>query len=174
MGPVAGGRLGAPSPVIQGLLDNKYVSSAETALRFVLANDNVDIALSGMSNIQMLEENAAIASIEGHLTATELGHVNAMMEENKKLEQLYCTGCDYCLPCPQEIHIPQIFDIMNSHRVYSLTDYAKSSYANLIAGKSWPKSADASKCIECGVCETKCPQKLPIIRQLKDTHCTLA
>lgn len=174
MGPVAGGRLGAPSSVIQGLLKNKSVSTAEMALRFVLANDNVNIALSGMSTIPMLEENAAIASVEGPLTAEELAQVGAMMEENKKLEQLYCTACNYCLPCPQEINIPHIFDIMNNHRVYDLTDHAKEAYAEVISGKGWIKSADATKCIECGVCETKCPQKLPIIKQLQETHSTLA
>jgi len=173
MGPVAGGRLGAPSSVIQGLLKNKSVSTAEMALRFVLANDNVNIALSGMSTIPMLEENAKIASIDGPLTAEELTQVGAMMEENKKLEQLYCTACNYCLPCPQEINIPHIFDIMNNHRVYDLTDHAKEAYAEVISGKGWIKSADATKCIECGVCETKCPQKLPIIEQLKETHSTL-
>ena len=173
MGPVAGGRLGAPSSVIQGLLKNKSVSTAEMALRFVLANDNVNIALSGMGNIQMLEENAKIASVEGPLTAEELAQVGAMMEENKKLEQLYCTACNYCLPCPQEINIPHIFDIMNNHRVYDLTDHAKEAYAEVISGKGWVKSADASKCVECGVCETKCPQKLPIIKQLQETHRTL-
>jgi len=174
MGPVAGGRLGAPSSVIQGLLKNKSVSTAEMALRFVLANDNVNIALSGMSTIPMLEENAAIASVEGPLTAEELAQVGAMMEENKKLEQLYCTACNYCLPCPQEINIPHIFDIMNNHRVYDLTDHAKEAYTEVISGKGWIKSADATKCIECGVCETKCPQKLPIIKQLQETHSTLA
>ena len=174
MGPVAGGRLGAPSSVIQGLLKNKSVSTAEMALRFVLANDNVNIALSGMNTIPMVEENAAIASIEGPLTPAELAQVSAMMEENKKLEQLYCTDCKYCLPCPQEINIPHIFDIMNNHRVYDLTDHAKEAYAEVMSGKGWVKSADATKCIECGECETKCPQKLPIIKQLKETHSTLA
>jgi len=174
MGPVAGGRLGAPSTVIQGLLKNKLVSSAEMAMRFVMANPDVDVALSGMSNLTMLEENAAIAAIKGHLTAEEYAQVKTMMEENKKLEQLYCTSCDYCMPCPQEINIPYIFGIMNNHRVYELTDHAKNAYSDIINGKGWVKSADASKCIECGTCETKCPQKLLIMKQLQETHKTLA
>jgi len=173
MGPVAGGRLGAPSDVIRGLLKNKPASTAEMAMRFVLANPNVDISLSGMENLAMLEENAKIASREDYLSAEELATVNKMMEENKKLAQLYCTSCNYCLPCPQDIRIPHLFNMMNNHRVYGLTDHAKAAYAEMMRGEGWVKSADASKCIECGICEEKCPQKLKIILQLKETHKTL-
>jgi predicted aldo/keto reductase-like oxidoreductase len=174
MGPVGGGRLGQPSEKIQGLLQNKPASTAEMALRFVLANENVDIALSGMGNLDMLKENFEIASRTGHLTADELQRIKAMMEENKELAKLYCTGCDYCKPCPQKIDIPYLFEIMNRHRVYGLTEHAKSAYYEMMMGWSWIKSADASKCTGCGVCETKCPQKLPIIKQLQETHATLS
>jgi predicted aldo/keto reductase-like oxidoreductase len=170
MGPVGGGRLGAPSEVIQGLLPEKAKSSAEMALRFVLANPNVNVALSGMSAIEQVEENAEIASRTGFLTNEELMRVGEMLAENKKLAELYCTGCEYCLPCPQGINIPHIFRIMNNHRVYGLTAHAKGQYKEVMEGKGWIKSADATKCVECGVCEGKCPQKLPVIEQLKETH----
>jgi len=173
MGPVGGGRLGAPSALIQGLLKNKPASSAEMALRFVFANENIDIALSGMADTNMLQENFAIASRTEHLTEEELRHIKTMMEENKNLAKLYCTGCNYCKPCPQGIDIPYLFEIMNRHRVYQLTEHAKSAYKEVINGWSWIKSADASKCVACGACEEKCPQKLPIIKQLKETHRTL-
>jgi predicted aldo/keto reductase-like oxidoreductase len=174
MGPVGGGRLGAPSEKIQGLLASKLSSTAEMALRFVLANENVDMALCGMSDLNMVKENAAVASLTGHLTEDELRKVKVMMEENKNLAQLYCTACDYCKPCPQDINIAYLFEIMNRHRVYGLTEHAKSAYNEMMNGWSWIKSADASKCTACGVCETKCPQKLPIIEQLAETHATLA
>jgi predicted aldo/keto reductase-like oxidoreductase len=174
MGPVGGGRLGAPSAKIQGLLKNKPSSTAEMALRFVLANENVDIALSGMGNMDMLKENFEIASRAGHLTEDELRHVKSMMEENKNLANLYCTGCNYCKPCPQGIDIPYLFEIMNRFKVYDLKEHAKSAYKEMIDGLSWIKSADASKCAACGECEGKCPQKLPIIKQLQETHATLA
>jgi hypothetical protein len=170
MGPVGGGCLGTHSDVIQGLLKNKSVSTAEMALRFVLANDNVDMALSGMSNLQQLEENVEIAKMTGHLNESEVTQVKAMMEEHKGLAELYCTRCDYCKPCPQDINIGMIFGIMNQHRVYGLTEAAKNEYNALINKWTWVKSEDASKCTECGACEAKCPQKLPIIKQLKETH----
>ncbi|MCL2604483.1 MAG: aldo/keto reductase [Defluviitaleaceae bacterium] len=170
MGPVAGGRLGAPSEVIRGLLKDKPASTAEMALRFVLANDNVHICLSGMENIAMLEENVKIASKTGHLTADELTQVKSMMEENKKLAELYCTACDYCKLCPANINIPHLFGMMNTHKVYGLTEHAKKAYAEMMRGEGWTKSADAAQCTECGECEKKCPQKLPVMAQLKETH----
>ena len=171
MGPVGGGRLGAPSDVIANLLKEKPASTAEMAMRFVLSNPHCDIALSGMSDLAQLEENAKIAAKEGHLTADEVIQVKAMMAENNKLADLYCTSCDYCKPCPQDINIPLLFNTMNTHRVYELTEHAKETYATILGGKNpWLKSGLISSCTECGVCETKCPQKLPIIKQLKETH----
>jgi uncharacterized protein len=172
MGPVGGGRLGAPSAVIQEMLKGKTRSTAEMALRFVLANQNVSLALSGMSTIEMVEENAAVASIPGVLTSVELKKVEEMLEENKRLSELYCTGCNYCMPCSQGLNIPHIFKLMNYNRVYGLKDYAKEEYNKLmVPGNKTGKPADA--CIECGACETKCPQHLRIIHQLKETRAAL-
>jgi predicted aldo/keto reductase-like oxidoreductase len=177
MGPVGGGRLGAPSEKIQNLLKEKNdvrVSTAEIALRFVLANKNVDIVLSGMENAKMLKENFDVASRSGEpLTADELNNINKVMEENKNLAKLYCTGCNYCKPCPAGIDIAYLFEIMNRYRVYGLKDHAKIAYDEASKGRSWQKTADASKCTECGACEKKCPQKLQIIKQLKETHACL-
>ena len=169
MGPVGGGRLGSPSPVISALLPGKVQSSAETALRFVFSNPNLNIALSGMGSLAMLEENVRIAGNTAPLTVQEQAHLEAATTENARLADLYCTGCKYCMPCPQEVNIPEIFTLMNYHRVYKITEYAKSNYAQ-IGTVPWRKYANASACIECGVCEEKCPQKLPIRRQLKETH----
>jgi predicted aldo/keto reductase-like oxidoreductase len=173
MGPVGGGRLGAPSKAILDLLPGKFTSSAELALRFVLANKNVNIALSGMSSIEQLEENVRVADNTTPLSADELGRIEAIMKENERLAGLYCTGCKYCMPCPKGINIPAIFNMMNYHRVYQITDFAKKSYSEI--GKfPWTKYENAAACSECGECETKCPQKLPIREQLKETHKILA
>jgi predicted aldo/keto reductase-like oxidoreductase len=173
MGPVGGGRLGKPSKEILDLLPDKFTSSAELALRFVFANKNVDVALSGVSNIEQLEENARVASNIDPLSDDEIKRIENMMKENERLAGLYCTACKYCMPCPAEINIPAIFEMMNYHRVYGITEFAKSEYASI--GKSeWKKYKNASYCTECGACEKKCPQSLPIREQLKETHRTLS
>lgn len=177
MGPVGGGRLGAPSAVIKNMLNREVKSTAEMALRFVIANPHVNVALSGMQNLEQLEENAKVASIEGPLSEAEYAQVFSMLEENKKLAELYCTGCKYCMPCPQGINIPHIFSLMNLHRVYGLTDYARSEYGNVLVPMS-ERKADwhielgeaISECIKCGACEAQCPQRLKIIEQLEDTQ----
>ena len=177
MGPVAGGRLGSPSEVIRQMVGRDIQSTAEMALRFVLANPNVNVALSGMENVEMIEENAHVASIEGPLDAQEISRVAQMLEENKKLAELYCTGCKYCMPCPQGINIPHVFSLMNYHKVYGLTDYARSQYHMLGTpldsrrnSQARDRGLDVSQCISCGQCEAKCPQHLEIIRQLSETH----
>ncbi|MCL2058492.1 MAG: aldo/keto reductase [Oscillospiraceae bacterium] len=180
MGPVGGGRLGAPSEVIRGMLKKDIRSTAEMALRFVLANSNVDIALSGMRSIENVEENAKVAAIEGTLTDSEMEQIDRMLEENKRLAELYCTGCKYCMPCPQNVNIPHVFSLMNYHKVYGLTDHAKSEYAQLAVPleereNNWARDRGygAAACVECGECEGKCPQHIKIMQQLKDTHAAL-
>ncbi|MDI3508236.1 MAG: uncharacterized protein PWP48_593 [Clostridiales bacterium] len=168
MGPVGGGRLGEPSQQIQNLLPGKVRSTAEMALRFVMANPNVSCALSGMSSMDMIEENVQVASLPGALNDEERQIIDQMLEENKRLADLYCTGCNYCMPCPTGVNIPLNFQIMNYHRVYGLTEYAKSQYArigiddNMSGGK-------AEDCTECGTCVPLCPQNLDIIKQLRET-----
>lgn len=169
MGPVGGGRLGAPSKVIQDLLPGKVQSSAEMALRFVMNNKNVNIALSGMSSMDMVEENAAVASDMEPLTQEEEARIAASLEENRRLADLYCTGCNYCMPCPKGINIPEIFKMMNYHRVYGLTKFARDNYAR-IGKEPWLNFQNAAACVQCGACEKKCPQHLHIREQLRAAH----
>jgi len=72
----------------------------------------------------------------------------------------------YCMPCPNGVNIPECFRLTNLHRVYGLTESARERYA-------WPGkegNLNAGACVECGQCEPKCPQKIPIVDQLKETH----
>ena len=174
MGPVGGGRISGMPPLVAQRFGVKVRSSVELALRFVMTNPNINVALSGMSTLQQVEENAAIASNSAPLSAAELEGINAAMEENRRMSDLYCTGCNYCAPyCPQGVSIPKIFELMNYHRVYGITGYAREQY-NGIGSASWDKGRKADECIECGVCEDYCPQKIEIRKQLKDCHATLA
>ncbi|MBM3494839.1 MAG: 4Fe-4S dicluster domain-containing protein [Armatimonadetes bacterium] len=167
MGPVGGGRIAGLPPDVARKAEISVAGSVELALRFVFANPNVDCAISGMSTMEQVLENTAIAANTETLTEAESAGVKAMMEENKRLADLYCTGCNYCVPhCPEEINIPHIFQAMNYLRVYGLKEYAFNHY-NAIGGK-WVKGKKADLCRECGECETHCPQKIEIRRQLKE------
>ncbi|MFW5985369.1 MAG: aldo/keto reductase [Halanaerobiaceae bacterium] len=170
MGPVGGGRLASPSTKLQNMMPGSS-SSVETALKFVLANQNVDIALSGMENIDMVKQNIEIASKAGSLTAEEKKKVEEMVEENKKLADLYCTGCEYCLPCPQNVNIPRVFEIYNFHNVYGLTEHARSQYQELLDDED---QFGPRACVECGQCLDKCPQEIEIIEKLKEADKVLS
>jgi len=165
MGPVGGGRLAVPSDILSNIISGEVKSTPEVALRFVLGNPDISCALSGMSSIQMVEENARVASIEEPLSKEEWERINAAIEETKRLSELYCTGCDYCMPCPQNIKISHVFRLMNYHKVYGITAYAKEQFAKL--GADSKEGQSPSACVECGLCETKCPQKIEIRKQLK-------
>jgi uncharacterized protein len=167
MGPVGGGRLGMQSEKLAALVPDA-ATTAELALRFVLANPNVTIAFSGMSNEAQVRENCPVAGREEPLSGQELEAIEQALVENRKLAELYCTGCEYCLPCEQGVAIPRIFSAMNMHRVWGLTEHAKHMYSHVANEEKGTKQADA--CIECGLCEEKCPQKIKIIEQLKETH----
>lgn len=167
MGPVGGGRLGVPSEVLLKAVNHEFKSSPEIALRFVFSNHNINCALSGMSSLRMVEENAGVASIENTLSEEDKRRINGMVEETKKLAELYCTGCNYCTPCSKGIDIPRVFSLMNYHRVYRLTDYAVDAFSKI--GKEEWLGAHPSECIECGECEKKCPQNIKIREQLKET-----
>ncbi|MDD3925672.1 MAG: aldo/keto reductase [bacterium] len=167
MGPVAGGRLVHPSEKLMGALPG-VLSTPELAMRFVLSNPDVDLALSGMGSMQMLEENIAAASREQPMTVGEYGRVSELVEDLKRLSDLYCTGCNYCMPCPNGVDIPANFAAMNMDRAYGLRNLAAERYGELYKPEK-EEDRRASACIECGQCEPKCPQHIPIIKQLKET-----
>ncbi|MHB1484004.1 MAG: aldo/keto reductase [Saccharofermentanales bacterium] len=169
MGPVAGGRISGMSPEVADKLGIKVRNTSELALRFVMANPNVDCALSGMSNIQMVEENALTASrSDVPLTDKELDALKGLLDDYKKLSDLYCTGCNYCQPCPQGVNIPFIFSQMNNYRIYGIKEAARAEYAAIGAPGGQTKGEKADKCIECGICEGLCPQKIEIMKQLRE------
>ena len=177
MGPVAGGRLVPPSDQIQNMVSGAK-STPEVAIRFVLSNPNVTIALSGMNSMDMVAENAATGGKEEPLTAAERQNVLDALEETKNLSDLYCTGCGYCMPCPNDVDIPGNFSAMNYYKVWGLEEHAREQYKRLGRKKKNRRDetsveAWAAACLECGECEPKCPQDIPIIEQLKETHAAL-
>ena len=165
MGPVGGGRLAVPSNTANALMQVLGVNAPEAALRFVLANPNVDCALSGMSTIEMTEANANVASRDEALTSAEQSEIAIVSERVKRLAELYCTGCDYCLPCPMGIQISTIFKLMNDHIVYGMTQESQTTFARI--GQDPEMGSAPICCIGCGQCEAKCPQNIKIREQLK-------
>jgi len=170
MGPVAGGKLGETQGPLGESLPAGMATSAELALRFVLSNPNVSVALSGMTCLRDVRENLRTASRAEPLSAGERQEVARLHERMKKLADLYCTGCRYCEPCPQNVRIADIFAHVIVHNVYGAPGAAVRGYAFMTNAveRTGKKMADA--CVECGECEKKCPQKIPIIRQLKEAH----
>ncbi len=171
MGPVGGGRLGSDSEVLGSVITGVR-RIPELALRFVLSNPNVAVALSGMSTLAQVEENVAVASSSRRLEADDLALLDAHLKKLKAMADLYCTGCDYCLPCPKEVAISRIFEFYNRGRVYGLWDDARRIYG-MLGQAPWLRGQPATACIECGACEKKCPQKIPIRKQLKEAHAAL-
>jgi uncharacterized protein len=172
MGPVGGGRLGDASSVLGGLVPG-IARVPELALRFVLSNRCVDVALSGMSTMAMVEENIRVCADPSPLTDADRQSIGEHLARLKKMADLYCTACNYCMPCPEGVAIPRIFEIYNRGRVYDMWDGARRDYAG-IGGNPWDTGKRADACTDCGACEAKCPQHLRIREQLKEAAAALS
>lgn len=174
MGPVGGGILGTPQSGFTNKLGGTFASTPELAIRFVLANPNVTCALSGMGSADMVNENVIVASNPNPLTKDELADIDRACDELKEACNLYCTGCRYCMPCPNNVDIPGCFSAFNSYRVYGSLEAAKNSYNWISTDNGNDKKDNSARmCIECGLCMDKCPQKIDIINQLKEVEANL-
>lgn len=162
MGPVGGGRLAAPTDLYARLTGKPSIATYELAFRFVLGNPGISCALSGMQNLDMVDQNVKIADDDALLNKSEWEQLGTALEQLQKFSELYCTGCRYCQPCPAGIDIPRIFNMYTYYNVYGLTDHAKGEMARY--------KKDGGKliadCKNCGFCEKHCPQKLKIRDQL--------
>ena len=110
---------------------------------------------------------------EAAYVKSELAEMDGHLILLKKIADLYCTGCGYCMPCPQDVNIPRIFQLYNQVRVYDIQETSRESYGQI--GKAeWGPGLPADFCVECGQCEPQCPQNIPIIRQFAEAHKILA
>lgn len=140
-------------PVAGGAIKN-----VEISLKYIIGSELVDVAIPGMESIKQVKENASIGKEIVQLTEEENKKI---ADEIKELGNEFCRRCGYCLPCPQGINIPYVFNFKAYYERYDLKDWAIDRY--------YASSAHASDCIKCGKCEERCPYKLPIRKMLEDT-----
>ena len=170
MGPLGGGILGIPIEELRNLIPGTS-NQVELAFRYLLSNPGITIPISGMTRMSDVEENAKIANTYKPLSTQEMNQVKEFVDKHAVTGK-FCTGCGYCQPCPQGVQIPRIFRFMNIANIYGIKDWAKEQYKTRhIEGRRGRSSADL--CIECGICEEKCPQKLSIREDLKKAHALL-
>ncbi|MFX0174092.1 MAG: 4Fe-4S dicluster domain-containing protein, partial [Candidatus Hodarchaeota archaeon] len=172
MGPVGGGTLaGLPPNSMHQWLSEGRKNFVDLALKFVLSNPNVSVALSGMGSDEMLQDNLLLTSRNDYnqLYADEKDRIDKLAFKFKKLSDNVCTGCGYCMPCPNEVNIKEIFEFLIRYQIYGQTMDAKHMYAQ-IGNVRWLPGKNATACTECEECQEKCPQNIPIIDQLKGAH----
>lgn len=168
MGPVGGGRLSGMGPEFNRLIPESLGAAPELAFRFVWSNPNVTTTLSGMDRPEVLEANLKLAQSYEPLSEADDDNLKKLQESFDAFKAIYCTGCGYCMPCEHGVKIPDVFYALICHKVMGATHYAKFRYNFQL------RNNQADKCIECGECEPKCPQKIPIIKRLKWAHELLA
>lgn len=133
------------------------IREAELALRFIVNNPNVTVVIPGMDSVEQVIENARVAIDRRALTEEE---EERLFKEANSLGTEFCRRCGYCLPCPEGIDIPTQFLMEGYYTRYDLPKWAKGRYDAM--------EHKASDCIECGICETKCPYDLPIRKMMKN------
>ena len=165
MEPVKGGSLAnLPEPVAKVFKTaNPDVSISSWALRYAASLDNLVTVLSGMSNIEQMEDNLKTMKDFKPLTEAERKVIADACAAIEAIPHVPCTGCAYCTKgCPQSINIPGIFGNVNTALMYGNLAGAKGGY-----GWSTARGGKASDCIECGQCESVCPQHIKVIEELK-------
>jgi hypothetical protein len=171
MQPLFGGLLASPPQPIEEIWSNSHYKHrpADVALRWLWDKPQISMVLNGMSALEQVKENidSACRSGVGSLSAKEAALVARLQEEYKKLSPIPCTKCGYCMPCPNGVNIPDNFQLYNRAAAVSssgLFVVCRCLYNSL------PKGQRASGCQECGICEEKCPQQIPIGQRMQQVQ----
>lgn len=140
---------------------------AEWALRWLWDQPAVTCVLSGMNDLEMIEENCRIASEvqPGALTQEDFALLERVKTAIQQRVKAPCTGCGYCMPCPKGVDIPGAFRCYNE----MFTEHKRTGrreYWQVVGLRKEP--AFATQCVDCGKCESHCPQHLPIRALLKE------
>ena len=132
------------------------IEDGALAMRFIAANPNVTVIIPGMADPAELEQNIAAMNDESPLRPEELA---AMQKIRDELGTNFCRRCNYCQPCTAGINISGSFLFEGYYNRYGLQDWAKGRYLAM--------AKTASDCVDCGICEERCPYNLPIRQMLK-------
>ncbi len=166
MEPLLGGRLVEPPQPVQEIWDSapEVQTPVERALRWLWDQPEVSLVLSGMSTMEHVVENVALAGryAVGNMNDSDQNLIAQARTKYAELCPIPCTKCEYCLPCAVELNIPQLFDILNHGVMYNKIDEARERYMQLDEEKR------AQACIACHQCEEKCPQSIPISEWMVD------
>ena len=171
MEPLRGGKLVNLPEKAKAIIKDagKDYSTAELGLRWLWNQPQIMCVLSGMNSVEMVEENCRIASEAqiGGFDESDQAVIDQVKEFIRFREKVGCTGCRYCMPCPQGVDIPGNFHYYN---LMYMEDEKKSAVRFEFARGMGlrKKPAFASQCVGCGKCEKHCPQHLPIREKLKE------
>lgn len=164
-----GGRLYTPSAKLQEIC--QPLSPLLLNYRFLLQTQHITTLSVGASNPDELIFPLSVADEDGELTALELEklrHIEDTLNHTLKLDR--CSQCHQCLPCPENINIPEILRLRNLGVGLEMEDYANYRYQMLENAGHWFWGQKGDKCTDCGECLPKCPENLNIPELLRDSH----
>lgn len=165
MEPLRGGRLARAEGA--GLEEIwRGADPAATALRWVWSHPEVSVVLSGMGRVEEVEANAeAAARSAAPLPQADRERIARAREWYRGRVRVPCTYCQYCLPCPQGVNIPRIFELVNDAGMFEDWKAVRRRYQRFT-----PEDERAHHCVACGACEEVCPQGISIIEELRRAH----
>ena len=168
-----GGRLAKAPANVQALYDAFPVrrSPVEWAFRWLCNRPEIAVVLSGCNEADQIDENLRIFDTVGNgiMSDDELRLMDQVRAAYISRTKIGCTGCRYCMPCPNGVNIPGVFSVWNN---VSLYDMDPSTNWDLRRIRENNNGAD--HCIGCGACEAACPQHLSIIESLQTAWTELA
>ncbi len=170
MEPLLGGKLVNPPLAVQAVWNRaaRKRSAVAWALHWLWNQPEVAVVLSGMSTMEQVQENVALADESGVslLTEEELALYDEARQAYHALTAIPCTACGYCMPCPQGVDIPANLANYNQAIMYDQPEAARGQYRwwkyAYEVQHNFDHDIRAAQCLQCGECESKCPQNIPI------------